>query len=778
MTSPYALTGARLVDNGYSAIPILPGAKRPGVYTMKEWYGTNDWQRYCDRLPTEIEIELWNAWPDAGVCVALDKRLKVIDIDTDDSELMAAVLSVLPDSEVKKRGKKGFSAFYRGSPAIVSAPFSVGKNRVVDLLAHGRQTVLPPTLHPDTGQPYHWIGSETLEAVAIESLPELPDNVAEQIASALEPWGYEPTQEHHRLIAGEGEGYWRNINDTALKNLDRWVPTLGLKKLRKKGNGYRAVADWRHEINSNAKGEALSIHPEGITDWGTSENYTPVDLVMQATGGDLYHATQFLCDRLGIKDEEDDGFDVAGFIARAMAKQSTPQSALVAPEPSAVIEVVDTPAKPDLVRAPRGTLDPFALANQGGLLQQVTQWILETARVPVAEFATIAALSFLSAFFGRRYVTPTELGLNTYLIGIAGPGFGKDHPRAAIEMLGHESGMSWLIGPNEVTSDSAIEKTVRRRPCFVMPWDEVGVLFQGMTGKNASSWSRSIRKSLLELYSRSTRVWTGKEKADDKTDSSGEPVWFPTVSMLGFSTPTEFYSGITEQNFSDGFMARLTIIGATKSPGRKEGRSVLKTPTQLIENLKKSFQLAPLKGNMASIRAANQRPVLHTCEWGTGALSRWRQIEDWQQSYMDDSPDKEGIVGRSAEQTQKYATLRAISRNPARPVVEVEDVEYGWSIVQKSIDMIDDGVRKHLSGSEHEKLHKLILQHIEEAGGDGISKSVLLRKKGASTANTQAFNSAITYLQDADLIVSKIGTDKTKGGRPGVKYFASSVIAA
>jgi hypothetical protein len=73
------------------------------------------------------------------------------------------------------------------------------------------------------------------------------------------------------------------------------------------------------------------------------------------------------------------------------------------------------------------------------LLGEVTQWILDTARVPVPQFATIAALSFLSAFYGRRYLSPTELGLNTYLIGIAGPGFGKDHARKAIEILGHMS---------------------------------------------------------------------------------------------------------------------------------------------------------------------------------------------------------------------------------------------------------------------------------------------------------------------------------------------------
>jgi len=59
-------------------------------------------------------------------------------------------------------------------------------------------------------------------------------------------------------------------------------------------------------------------------------------------------------------------------------------------------------------------LDPWDVTKHEGLLQAISTWLLETARVPVPQFATIAALSFLSAFFGRRYVTPTELGLNTF----------------------------------------------------------------------------------------------------------------------------------------------------------------------------------------------------------------------------------------------------------------------------------------------------------------------------------------------------------------------------
>ena len=60
VSSPYALTGPSLVSNGYSAIPILPGSKRPGTMSRGRWYGDLDWTRFSTRLPTDIEVGVWN----------------------------------------------------------------------------------------------------------------------------------------------------------------------------------------------------------------------------------------------------------------------------------------------------------------------------------------------------------------------------------------------------------------------------------------------------------------------------------------------------------------------------------------------------------------------------------------------------------------------------------------------------------------------------------------------------------------------------------------------
>ena len=208
--SPYARVAAKLIDSGYSAVPCMPGAKIPGRWDGKTWSGMGDWTRFCDRLPTDIETNAWSKFPDAGVCIVLGfNGVVAVDIDTDQHEIVEAIFDALPcESPVQKRGKKGATHFFRAGPVVVSQPFNVGSERVLDLLCKAKQTVVPGTIHPGTGKPYIWLTCDTLEHVSADRLPMLPDDIAERFARALGPFGYEPEVERaHGARATSGNGH-------------------------------------------------------------------------------------------------------------------------------------------------------------------------------------------------------------------------------------------------------------------------------------------------------------------------------------------------------------------------------------------------------------------------------------------------------------------------------------------------------------------------------------------------------------------------------------------
>ena len=79
--------GTRLVANGYPILPIQPGTKKPGCHRDGQWRDYPAWTRHAARATTDLELQLWSGWPDAGVGI-VGGAVAAIDIDiADDAEL-------------------------------------------------------------------------------------------------------------------------------------------------------------------------------------------------------------------------------------------------------------------------------------------------------------------------------------------------------------------------------------------------------------------------------------------------------------------------------------------------------------------------------------------------------------------------------------------------------------------------------------------------------------------------------------------------------------------
>jgi len=295
---PYATIGAKLVERGYAAIPIKPGEKRPEP-------SLGDWTRYADRLPTEQEVDRWSNGAGYGVGVVCGKAsggLVAVDIDTTDKAIQDAIKALLPATQMVKIGSKGECRFYRSSNPPASRSWNIDKTRVLDLLSDGRQTVLPPSVHPGTGTPYRWVGGAALEDVDLEDIPELPADFAEKVT---EQFGHKAEAPRPAQVADGGDDEtdpFRRLNNDALRNLGAWVPALGLYRCRQARGGYEAVPTWRPSNTGQPLDKRklnLSMVPGGIVDYGDGpKGYTAIDLVMAAKACDFDTAFKFLAERV------------------------------------------------------------------------------------------------------------------------------------------------------------------------------------------------------------------------------------------------------------------------------------------------------------------------------------------------------------------------------------------------------------------------------------------------------------------------------------------------
>ncbi|TPL54943.1 hypothetical protein FJ937_04695 [Mesorhizobium sp. B2-4-4] len=114
-----------------------------------------------------------------GVLLGADKVLVALDVDDDRLLKLTLQLLGLNRSERRslsgKRGKKGATIFVRAPKSLKSTVIkgAAGLGNI-DFLAAGRMTVMPPSIHPDTGKPYEVVGTSLLD-VNLADLPEISE---------------------------------------------------------------------------------------------------------------------------------------------------------------------------------------------------------------------------------------------------------------------------------------------------------------------------------------------------------------------------------------------------------------------------------------------------------------------------------------------------------------------------------------------------------------------------------------------------------------------------
>src|SRR3546814_10209939 len=115
-------------------------------------------------MPSLSIQQLWlSNYPENNVGLPLGgaSGLCAIDIDTEDQELVDAILGALPTSPRVRVGKKGMGLIYRWSGQKNFQLRDKDNKSIVEFLGLRNPLVLPPSIHPDTGKPYtanadHW----------------------------------------------------------------------------------------------------------------------------------------------------------------------------------------------------------------------------------------------------------------------------------------------------------------------------------------------------------------------------------------------------------------------------------------------------------------------------------------------------------------------------------------------------------------------------------------------------------------------------------------------
>lgn len=178
--SAFKDSGPAIFNNGWNIIPLKEG-KNPKF---------GSWQQWCEKTLPKSQFDIWLA-EDAvldkfgiGLTLGMANNLVAVDIDIWNEDLVLEFIKELPFSPIIKAGAKGATLFYKFSEGNYSQTTNVydfnlldglkpddedydkTKKFGVDFLCGGRQTVLPPTIHPDIKEPYFYFdGSFSFEEI-------------------------------------------------------------------------------------------------------------------------------------------------------------------------------------------------------------------------------------------------------------------------------------------------------------------------------------------------------------------------------------------------------------------------------------------------------------------------------------------------------------------------------------------------------------------------------------------------------------------------------------
>nr|WP_277751908.1 VapE domain-containing protein [Dankookia rubra] len=329
----------QLLANGYHPVPVAGPqmrCKSPGKQPLMR-----NWRQICASADS-LEVRRWGveqagcsntgllcedlAAPDIDVPVpALAKRLEV---------LATAILGPTPLLRIGCAPKRLLAYRTITSLPKMATPelfLSDGTKLQVEVLGAGQQFVAYGA-HPDTGRGYEW-PSAGPDVVLHADLPvvaeaELNDFViaaevllrkagglmknewaaiAQDAASGVAERSKPPTTTNMRKspsgprTGAAGASFFQAVNQTALDNLSTWVPRLFPRAKLQATGAFRV----RSADLGRPDEEDLSLHPDGVQDFGPRKLMSPIDVVIEFGGAPTLQVAAFtLCEWLGCPPED------------------------------------------------------------------------------------------------------------------------------------------------------------------------------------------------------------------------------------------------------------------------------------------------------------------------------------------------------------------------------------------------------------------------------------------------------------------------------------------
>ena len=349
-----------------------------------------------------------------------------------------------------------------------------------------------------------------------------------------------------------------------------------------------------------------------------------------------------------------------------------------------------------------GTL-PKELLHVPGFVNELRDFMLQTAPHPEPILSFFGALCQQSHLAGRKVRDDNDNRTNLYILGLAYPGCGKDHPRKVNNRILQEVGLSGTTADG-FASGEGIEDKLFVHPSALFQTDEIDSLITA-TSKGKDARIDMIMNILLKMFSSSNSIYSTRLKAGKK---EGGIIDQPSLTIYGTAVPENYYQALSSRMLTNGFFARMLVVEA--GPRAPEQEAVFKKiPDSIIRAAKYWADFQPGEGNLS-----NFHPVPICVPHTEAAKALQRQYGKSADARYDTAQEQRDLVtmaiwGRASEKVRRLALIYACSQNAVNPQITEDAVIWATQLVEYTTARMLFMASQYVSESEfHANCQRLL----------------------------------------------------------------------
>ena len=705
MAEIFATNAAKYFENGYNVLPIEPYSKAVKIL---------NWQLHCDvkQLPDLIDSWCYHyANHNIGIPLGSSSGIIGLDFDYDPGGLHEKVERLLQGSLVKKCGQKGYTAFYRYNGEHTKRWRKDGQT-CVELLSIGTQTVVPPSIHPDTKKPYYWITEDTLFDMRADELTYLPENFIEKVD---EIFGYNKKKKEYsgsvNFEAAELSEVENALSFIPADTYDIWFRTGMALKEAFGDEGFTAWDSWsRKSSKYDDKGMQ--------TKWGSFGNYGGNKVTVATIFHDAMGYGYIPLSRNVFADEDyDPDFTIPSGFKIIVNGREIAINAPANDDGAAKIEKTETHTSSNATFNPSGMEFPKKLLDHApGLPGEIAVWINSTALKRQPVLALGAAICTAGTLFAHRIASNSDLRTNFQILGLAESGSGKEHARTCVERLFMAVERNNLL-LGEFASDVSILTSLGRNDGvgFAL-MDEIGLEMQSLSRGNAGNHEARILSIMMKIYSKADGVYRGREYAD--RERIRDDLLQPCLNIYGTSVAKPFFDAMTNDRAIDGFLARWLIFQSVDiDPPMQTKGSTMQMPATLRDNLSYVINMPQYVDNTPTVIMGGnvvKMPSPRVIEFSTGAERILHEFSEMCNSHRVSDIMSGNNTAAIWSRTREHAIkLALVSHDYTKSIIDDTVMKWACELALFLTNLGIESIRDNISDNDHEKTLKRVYQIIK-----------------------------------------------------------------